>query len=215
MGEPNEIAEGVGAINLAGGGFWKTWGEVEEKAPTEMKNPRLVRKFLCREVSLIGKIFVVGQICRGSDSDEDDQEQQKAPRKCFYALLLTLNASMEIQTLQRKCSVLDSQTSPDADTRGPASDDMTPLFWITLHRAAEGASACLPGDKHRKPRYILRRAVASKMKQSRPFSVCCAKYRRPTCSHQRSCRPGVTTMELVNGVLNLKNSLREWICDAF
>eukprot|EP00808_Paulinella_micropora_P006900 g34821.t1 len=43
MGEPNEIAEGVGAINLAGGGFWKTWGEVEEKAPTEMKNPRLVR----------------------------------------------------------------------------------------------------------------------------------------------------------------------------
>eukprot|EP00808_Paulinella_micropora_P000945 g73590.t1 len=46
MGEPNEIAEGVGAINLAGGGFWKTWGEVEEKAPTEMKNPRLVR---CRE----------------------------------------------------------------------------------------------------------------------------------------------------------------------
>eukprot|EP00808_Paulinella_micropora_P013588 g83003.t1 len=43
MGEPNEIAEGVGAINLAGGGFWKTWGEVEEKAPTENKNPRLVR----------------------------------------------------------------------------------------------------------------------------------------------------------------------------
>eukprot|EP00808_Paulinella_micropora_P029703 g2.t1 len=25
MGEPNEIADGVGAINLAGGGFWKTW----------------------------------------------------------------------------------------------------------------------------------------------------------------------------------------------
>eukprot|EP00808_Paulinella_micropora_P006776 g5205.t1 len=48
---------------------------------------------------------------------------------------------------------------------------------ITLHRAAEGASACLPGDKHRNPRYILRRAVASKAqtKQSRPSSVCCAK----------------------------------------
>eukprot|EP00808_Paulinella_micropora_P014558 g16298.t1 len=52
---------------------------------------------------------------------------------------------------------------------------------ITLHRAAEGASACLPGDKHRNPRYILRRAVASKAqtKQSSPSSVCCAKYRRP------------------------------------
>eukprot|EP00808_Paulinella_micropora_P018425 g44460.t1 len=25
MGEPNELAEGVGAINLAGGGFWKSW----------------------------------------------------------------------------------------------------------------------------------------------------------------------------------------------
>eukprot|EP00808_Paulinella_micropora_P010536 g73919.t1 len=43
MGEPEELVEGVGEINLAGGGFWKTWGEVEEKAPTEMKNPRLVR----------------------------------------------------------------------------------------------------------------------------------------------------------------------------
>eukprot|EP00808_Paulinella_micropora_P031190 g58400.t1 len=62
-------------------------------------------------------------------------------RFLFYALLLALNASMEIQTLQRKC-VQDSQTSPLP---------MTPLFWITLHRAAEGASACLPGDKHRNP----------------------------------------------------------------
>eukprot|EP00808_Paulinella_micropora_P002215 g27232.t1 len=43
MGEPEELVEGVGEINLAGGGFWKTWSEVEEKAPTEMKNPRLVR----------------------------------------------------------------------------------------------------------------------------------------------------------------------------
>eukprot|EP00808_Paulinella_micropora_P018294 g44713.t1 len=28
MGEPNELAEGVGAINLAGGGFWKTYQKV-------------------------------------------------------------------------------------------------------------------------------------------------------------------------------------------
>eukprot|EP00808_Paulinella_micropora_P012773 g80862.t1 len=45
MGEPEELVEGVGEINLnpATAGFWKPWGEVEEKAPAEMKNPRLVR----------------------------------------------------------------------------------------------------------------------------------------------------------------------------
>eukprot|EP00808_Paulinella_micropora_P024210 g41163.t1 len=47
MGEPEELVEGVGEINLnpapAPAGFWKPWGEVEEKAPTEMKNPKLVR----------------------------------------------------------------------------------------------------------------------------------------------------------------------------
>eukprot|EP00808_Paulinella_micropora_P031415 g43381.t1 len=32
--------------------------------------------------------------------------------------------------------------------------------------------------------------LLAQTKQSRPSSVCCAKYRRPTCSHQRSCRPG-------------------------
>eukprot|EP00808_Paulinella_micropora_P022711 g18125.t1 len=56
MGEPNEIAEGVGAINLAGGGFWKTWGEVEEKAPTEMKNPRLVREQVREQFAILRTI---------------------------------------------------------------------------------------------------------------------------------------------------------------
>eukprot|EP00808_Paulinella_micropora_P011598 g33934.t1 len=31
-------------INPAPAGFWKPWGEVEEKEPSEMKNPRLVRR---------------------------------------------------------------------------------------------------------------------------------------------------------------------------
>eukprot|EP00808_Paulinella_micropora_P000249 g27392.t1 len=45
MGEPEELVEGVGEINLnpATAGFWKPWDEVEEKEPSEMKNPRLVR----------------------------------------------------------------------------------------------------------------------------------------------------------------------------
>eukprot|EP00808_Paulinella_micropora_P018744 g60671.t1 len=42
MGEPNEVADQLGEINLAGG-FWKPWEDVEVKAPAEMKNPRLVR----------------------------------------------------------------------------------------------------------------------------------------------------------------------------
>eukprot|EP00808_Paulinella_micropora_P025921 g9732.t1 len=62
------------------------------------------------------------------------------------------------------------------EARDAAPGNITHLL-ITLHRAAEEASACLPGDKHQNPRYILRRAVASKAqtKQSRPSSVCCAK----------------------------------------
>eukprot|EP00808_Paulinella_micropora_P010880 g51747.t1 len=47
MGEPEELADGVGELNLnptpAPAGFWKPWGELEEKEPSEMKNPRLVR----------------------------------------------------------------------------------------------------------------------------------------------------------------------------
>eukprot|EP00808_Paulinella_micropora_P027217 g52185.t1 len=49
MGEPEELVEGVGEINLnpAPAGFWKPWGEIEEKAPAEMKNPKLVRTLHC------------------------------------------------------------------------------------------------------------------------------------------------------------------------
>eukprot|EP00808_Paulinella_micropora_P015927 g80319.t1 len=42
MGEPNQLADQLGEVDLAGG-FWKPWGDVETKAPPEMKNPRLVR----------------------------------------------------------------------------------------------------------------------------------------------------------------------------
>eukprot|EP00808_Paulinella_micropora_P007133 g28958.t1 len=47
MGEPEELVEGVSEINLnpAPAGFWKPWGEIEEKAPAEMKNPKLVRLY--------------------------------------------------------------------------------------------------------------------------------------------------------------------------
>eukprot|EP00808_Paulinella_micropora_P001243 g27163.t1 len=58
MGEPNEVAEGVGAINLAGGGFWKPWAEVEENAPEDMKNPRLVRP--CRRRLEVMKGLSIG-----------------------------------------------------------------------------------------------------------------------------------------------------------
>eukprot|EP00808_Paulinella_micropora_P022760 g33376.t1 len=37
MGEPNEVADQLGEINLAGGGFWKPWAEVEKKAPADQK----------------------------------------------------------------------------------------------------------------------------------------------------------------------------------
>eukprot|EP00808_Paulinella_micropora_P016537 g55786.t1 len=43
MGEPNEVADQLGEINLAGGGFWKPWGELEIEASAEIKNPKLVR----------------------------------------------------------------------------------------------------------------------------------------------------------------------------
>eukprot|EP00808_Paulinella_micropora_P002180 g68261.t1 len=58
MGEPEELADGVGELNLnptpAPAGFWKPWGEVEEKAPAEMKNPRLVRGVLCLRIDCAG-----------------------------------------------------------------------------------------------------------------------------------------------------------------
>eukprot|EP00808_Paulinella_micropora_P021141 g41522.t1 len=41
MGDPNELADGVGGINLAG--FWKPWNEVEKKAPGENKDAYFVR----------------------------------------------------------------------------------------------------------------------------------------------------------------------------
>eukprot|EP00808_Paulinella_micropora_P029733 g55173.t1 len=44
MGEPNQLAEQLGELNI--GGFWKTWGDVEGKAPPEMKNPRFLVRHL-------------------------------------------------------------------------------------------------------------------------------------------------------------------------
>eukprot|EP00808_Paulinella_micropora_P022875 g16136.t1 len=49
MGEPNQLAERVGNINLnpataaAPAGFWKSWAVVEKKAPADMKHPCFVR----------------------------------------------------------------------------------------------------------------------------------------------------------------------------
>eukprot|EP00808_Paulinella_micropora_P004907 g49357.t1 len=48
MGEPNQVAEQLGELNIApapqgANSFWKTWTEVEKKAPNEMKNAQFVR----------------------------------------------------------------------------------------------------------------------------------------------------------------------------
>eukprot|EP00808_Paulinella_micropora_P009684 g31709.t1 len=42
MGEPNEVADQLGEINLAEG-FWKSWGELETEASAEIKNPKLLK----------------------------------------------------------------------------------------------------------------------------------------------------------------------------
>eukprot|EP00808_Paulinella_micropora_P005598 g29298.t1 len=42
MGEPNELSDQLGEVNLAGG-FWKTWDAVEKKAPAENKDAQFVR----------------------------------------------------------------------------------------------------------------------------------------------------------------------------
>eukprot|EP00808_Paulinella_micropora_P009226 g16101.t1 len=39
------------APTTAPAGFWKPWGEIEEKAPAEMKNPKLVRESVCADVA--------------------------------------------------------------------------------------------------------------------------------------------------------------------
>eukprot|EP00808_Paulinella_micropora_P018976 g36844.t1 len=43
MGEPNEVADQLGEVHLAG--FWKPWAEVEKKAPTdqEYKDAQFIR----------------------------------------------------------------------------------------------------------------------------------------------------------------------------
>eukprot|EP00808_Paulinella_micropora_P012217 g15979.t1 len=61
MGEPNEVADQLGEINIAGGGFWKPWGELEPEASAEFKNPKIVRTvrqtpFLCPAIPPRGSI---------------------------------------------------------------------------------------------------------------------------------------------------------------
>eukprot|EP00808_Paulinella_micropora_P005402 g38452.t1 len=91
MGEPEELVEGVSEINLnpAPAGFWKPWGEIEEKAPAEMKNPKLVRAPIGEKqvVAKVERIISENPLVGFVDSDfAEDKVSRKSREQVDWKL---------------------------------------------------------------------------------------------------------------------------------
>eukprot|EP00808_Paulinella_micropora_P014872 g3614.t1 len=115
MGEPNEIAEGVGAINLAGGGFWKPWARVEKKVPTETKDAKLIRVSTgIRSLILICLKLNMQANGIGSNTEWSD----KGSQKCL--------AHLRIQTTRIPCG--GNERSPRARQSGQNGEQVCGIF---------------------------------------------------------------------------------------